>query len=566
MLGKLLRQVRCLFGNTDKSKDKHRGARVFRRASSKARTSKSNEFGPARLLSTSPPVFLTGIARGEDLGIARAFGRAYGDVQAGFIVFPTWSIERPGRSNQINNSLTEHLALYPRHKFRFICNTPREAEMMSEVGLSAEFLNKNFMVSDEIFCPLDGASAEFDAVYVARFMPVKRHELAAQIPRVGYVAYVQPTGGEDPKDQFRELCDAALARNSDHVLLNRLRDGLPINMSHAEVNAAINRAAVGLILSEVEGSSYASMEYLLAGVPVVSTPSIGGRDIFFDPEFCLVCEPDPASVGNAVSAIRARNIPRDIIRARTLAKIAPERRRFLSLVDELIEELGGEARYSAGEAWPFGDISGVPWRYYREHLEAFGQSERSELAVELGLPAAILEGVQLQARELRPIVAAIKERPNCSLLVFGCGRDTLFWEAVNREGATTFLEDNPGWASRARASVTSATVHLVTYDTKLPDWRQLLDSPAKLVLDLPEEISARRWDVILVNGPAGHNDAQTGRMKSIFAASRLVAPGGCVFVHDCQRPAEEAFASRYLGDSRVFIQVKGRALLKGYAF
>ena len=54
-------------------------------------------------------------------------------------------------------------------------------------------------------------------------------------------------------------------------------------------------------------------------------------------------------------------------------------------------------------------------------------------------------------------------------------------------------------------------------------------------------------------------------MKSIHAASRLVSPGGRVFVHDCQRPVEQAFVSRYLGDDRVFIEVKGRAVLRGYA-
>jgi hypothetical protein len=85
-------------------------------------------------------------------------------------------------------------------------------------------------------------------------------------------------------------------------------------------------------------------------------------------------------------------------------------------------------------------------------------------------------------------------------------------------------------------------------------------------MDLPVEVGSRRWDVILVDGPTGHKDGQPGRMKSIYAASTLVAPGGCVFVHDCERPAEQAFASRYLGDDRLYIEAKGRAMLRGYAF
>lgn len=519
--------------------------------------------GPVRILSVDPPVFLSGIAYIEYLGLAGAFSRHYGNMPAGFIIFPTWSIEYPGCPEAIRQRLDEHRARYPNHKFRFICNARAEEELLRGVGIPAMFLNKNFTVSDQIFHPLANASPEFDAVYVARLVAEKRHELAAQIPRVGHVAYVQ--GEADRKEEFRELHSAMLARNPAHELINEISDGLPVAMSHQQVNAALSRAAVGLILSEVEGSSYASMEYLLAGLPVVSTPSKGGRDVFFDSEFCVVCDPDPASVRDAVAALRARNIPREVIRAKTLAKIQPERDRFLSLVDDLIEELEGERRY-AGRDWPFGDVSGVTWRYFSLHLEDFAQRQRRALAEELGLDASVLDDVQLETAELRPIVSAIKERPNCSLLVFGCGKDSPFWEKINGGGTTAFIEDNPDWANKARAGLTTATVHSVQYGTKLREWRKLLDAPSKLHLDLPQEIAARKWDLVLVDGPAGYEDSTPGRMKSIYAASQLVAPGGRVFVHDCERPAEEAFASRHLGDDRAVLEVKGRAVLKGYAF
>jgi glycosyltransferase involved in cell wall biosynthesis len=523
----------------------------------------TTSFGPVRLLSAAPPVFLSGIPRNKDLGIAGAFARHYGNINAGFVIFPTWSIEHSGRLEAIRRKFFDHAERYPNHSFRFICNTRTEAALLEQVGLPALFLNKNFMVSDQIFRPLPGAGIEFDAVYTARFMPVKRHELTAAVPRVAYVAYLDPTPGR--WELFRTLCAEVLARNPDHVLLNEIVDGLPIRMSHQQVNAALGRAAVGIILSEVEGSSYASMEYMLAGLPVVSTPSKGGRDVFFDPEYCIVCEPDPEAVRDAVAALRARNIPGELIRARTLARIEPERQRFLTLIDDLIEQLGGQRRYGAG-AWPFGDISGVTWLPFQEHLAAFAKRLRADLGEELGLGAGALANVQLEARELRPIVAAIRERPGCALLVFGCGNDSHFWERVNRGGTTAFLEDNPQWIADARSSLVTAVVHTVQYGTRVSEWRQLLDQPSGLIMDLPAEIVSRRWDVILVDGPAGYSDTQPGRMKSIHAASRLVAPRGCVFVHDCERPAEQAFAERYLGDNRLFVEVKGRAVLRGYAF
>jgi glucuronoxylan 4-O-methyltransferase len=135
-----------------------------------------------------------------------------------------------------------------------------------------------------------------------------------------------------------------------------------------------------------------------------------------------------------------------------------------------------------------------------------------------------------------------------------------------RGGITAFLEDQPEWATEARARLASASVHVVQYGTTVSEWRGLLDQPAMLGMDLPEEIGARRWDVILVDGPAGYDDTRPGRMKSIHAASRLAASGARVFVHDCERAVEQAFAARYLGDARLFVEVMGRALLRGYAF
>jgi uncharacterized protein (TIGR01627 family) len=532
-----------------------------RRPQPRAKPDVPRDFGPARLLSSAPPVFLSGIPLNCYLGIASAFASRHGNTSAGFIIFPTWSIEGSDAPAAIRQKLADHSERYPNHLFRFIGNTAKEAQLLQNVGLRAEILNKNFMVSDRVFRPMPNTTVEFDAIYNARFIALKRHQLAAAIPKVGYIAYIE----NDRWRAFRELSAAALARNPQHVILNKLVDGLPTPMSHEKVNAELGRASVGLILSEVEGSSYASMEYLLAGLPVVSTPSKGGRDVFFDPEYCIVCDPDPAAVRDAVAALRARNIPREIIRARTLAKIQPLRARFLAMIDDLREELGGERQYCDG-AWPFGDESGVTWRPFKEHLAAFAERSRAGLGEELGLGTDTLAGVQLEAEELRPIATAIRTRPGCALLVFGCGRDSPFWEKLNHGGTTAFLENDPKWAAMARAALATATVYSVQYGTRLTEWRRLLDSPSELVMELPAEVSSRHWDVILVDGPTGHKDTAPGRMKSIYAASRLVASGGRVFVHDCERPAEQAFVSRYLGDDRLFIEAKGRATLRGYAF
>ena len=525
-------------------------------------------FGPVAFLSRDPPVFMTGIAYDGFLGIAPAFGDRYGDVDAGFMIYPTWSIENAGLCARIRAAALAHGRRFPKHKLLFLCNTQREADLLWLAGLPAIHLNKNFTVSDTIFRPLPDAVIEFDAIYNAQFAPFKRHELAAKVGRVALLTYIDGSDGRDEKQ--KELLAATLVRSPSHVLINPLVEGFPVRLSPPEVNAALNRAAVGLCLSAVEGSNYASMEYMLAGLPVVSTPSEGGRDVFFDPEFCVICEPDPEAVRDAVAGLKARNIPRDYIRARTLAKIEPMRRRFLTLADEIASNLGGQRRFHG--PWPFGETNAiVTWDTFQNHLNVFDSSGATpsiakENAIEIDLLSADLTDIQLQPSELRPIIKEISARPGCSLLVFGCGNDSVLWERANRDGTTAFLEDDPEWLKLVRARLTKAEAHLVRYGTKRSDWAALLNSPDRLRLDLPAEISSRRWEVVLVDGPAGFDDEQPGRMKSIFAAAELVAPGGCVFVHDCDRQVEREYAARYLGNHRLFIEVKGRSILNGYAF
>ncbi len=323
-------------------------------------------FGPAALLSRSPPIFKTSIAHGQYLGIAPAFGARFGDVPAGFIVYPTWTVEDTNLVAIIARAVAEHRRRYPNHRLICLCNTRREAELLTVSGVPALHLNKNFTVSDTIFRPLPNVSVEFDAIYNARFVPSKRHQLAAATPNVAYLAFAE--GSPARLEDHRLLLAAAVADNPTHVLLNPQANGLPERLSPGQVNAHLNRAAVGLCLSAAEGSNCASMEYMLAGLPVVSTPSSGGRDVYFEEEYCVICEPTAGAVRDAVAALKARKIPREYVRARTLAKIEPDRRRFLTLVDDLLSSLGGERRFEG--PWPFGETSGlVAWDSFDRHLK-----------------------------------------------------------------------------------------------------------------------------------------------------------------------------------------------------
>jgi glycosyltransferase involved in cell wall biosynthesis len=53
-------------------------------------------------------------------------------------------------------------------------------------------------------------------------------------------------------------------------------------LTHEEVNKFINKSRVGLLITPIEGASWASMEYLMCGLPVISCKSKGGRDVFYN--------------------------------------------------------------------------------------------------------------------------------------------------------------------------------------------------------------------------------------------------------------------------------------------
>ena len=83
----------------------------------------------------------------------------------------------------------------------------------------------------------------------------------------------------------------------------------------------------------------------------------------------------------------------------------------------------------------------------------------------------------------------------------------------------------------------------VEYSTRLSD--PPLD-PCVLPLGLTDDIARQAWDVILIDAPEGQQPDSPGRQQSIFLASKLAAPGSTIFLHDANRPAEQAFAGQYL--------------------
>jgi hypothetical protein len=169
--------------------------------------------------------------------------------------------------------------------------------------------------------------------------------------------------------------------------------------------------------------------------------------------------------------------------------------------------------------------------------------------------------IQLSYDEVKIIVDAVRAKAPCNFLVFGVGNDSRFWSRLNRGGNTVFIEDNEKWFHEAIKSDRRLRAYLVNFLTLRSQWPELIESPDRLDMILPQEIEREKWNVILVDGPNGYDDVNPGRMKSIFLASRLAANSGDVFVHDCHREVEQIFSDRFLKPENLKAEV---GLLRHY--
>lgn len=227
------------------------------------------------------------------------------------------------------------LRLY--HKFRRLLKK-KNIELLllhnskAELSFAKVFGFKSFLINQNIHCrentfTIKRAEKKYDAVYTAAAKPYKRLHLAEKIESLYIVTYFWPEEknekGEWPLHEFEPRIV--------HADFNRFR--IPLS----EVCYKLSQSKVGLALSKKEGAMWASMEYMLSGLPIVSTKSVGGRDFFFDDRFVKIVKDDSESIAKGVQELVNKEIDPGFIRTETLEKIEPVRQQYLNLIFELIK-------------------------------------------------------------------------------------------------------------------------------------------------------------------------------------------------------------------------------------
>jgi hypothetical protein len=289
-------------------------------------------FDMVSIVSIDPPILLAGAHPSR---LAKYLQPALRGKNLTIFYRAGWSLEHRFTFDDRISAIRSAQRQFPLHRYIFAVNTPHEAEQVRAAGIRAEFLNENAFIDEFAFHPQETQPKEFDAVIDAQIAPYKRLELAGLVRSLLVITF---TMSERFNADYGNLVRARLAHAT---WANRpFWDNTYQKLNRAQVAETYRRARVGLCLSAMEGANLASIQYLLSGLSVVSTKSIGGRDVFFDPAYARVVDATAEAVAGAVDNFVRNGIPPGEIRRRTLEKIWPIREHFGEI---LTRELGHPA-------------------------------------------------------------------------------------------------------------------------------------------------------------------------------------------------------------------------------
>ena len=102
-----------------------------------------------------------------------------------------WEHETPKNALPFAEKIKEVLGQCPRLTITVLANSPNEVRVLSDLGLNCVLCHQNAFV-DERRYPIVQREKEFDAIYIARITPFKRHALAKQVASLRLVGLPPP--------------------------------------------------------------------------------------------------------------------------------------------------------------------------------------------------------------------------------------------------------------------------------------------------------------------------------------------------------------------------------------
>ena len=248
------------------------------------------------------------------------------DSEPTYLIFQLgYHVEKIWRLEEVKRQFNEVTPLIANKNIKliFLANSESERNLLEKSGFSTIYCNQNAFLDENKYKVLN-TKKKYDALYLARITPIKRQELARKVTNLRLIGNYF----EVEKDYFIER-------------INELKNSKWKRKVWAfNVYKHMAEAHVGLCLSPEEGAMFVSAEYLLCGLPIVSTKSLGGRDVFFEQEFLRVTNDCPVEIQSAVQELKGLNINPHYIRFKTIQNFKKHRSNFIDLIQSIYDECG----------------------------------------------------------------------------------------------------------------------------------------------------------------------------------------------------------------------------------
>lgn len=248
-----------------------------------------------------------------------------------------WHYETEARGERLEREYNEISKSLPQMKVVFVTNSPEEEAMIRKHGMNAEFCHQNAFIDERRLPLYSPDKKDFDAIYVARITPFKRQELAAKIPRVRLVSSWEYPAERDYVKMVLSVIPGVSYSSK---------------VSYNHISKEMSRAAVGLCLSAEEGAMFVSAEYLLSGIPVVSTKNLGGREYVMPKDYWRRAEANAESVAAATEELKNLHVDPSDVRAKTLEMYRPHREKMCKILKGIFDSHGLDGdKLSRFENW-----------------------------------------------------------------------------------------------------------------------------------------------------------------------------------------------------------------------
>ena len=234
--------------------------------------------------------------------------------------------ETADRMEYVKQHLPQIQSFAPKLNIIFFCNSLIEQENFKAIGQQTIFCNQNVFLRENRYA-VTNQKRIYDATYVARITPIKRHALSLGIPKLLLIGDYK----ENEKDYAEDFLKQA---RKNHAVWIRKVYGI-------FMYRYMNRAQVGLCLSEREGAMYVSAEYALCGLPVLTTPNKGGRIVTLPMEYCCLLSEDqvtPHGVNEGVQSLIAKQYSHYEIRQAAIKLLNDYREAYYDLIHKIFTE------------------------------------------------------------------------------------------------------------------------------------------------------------------------------------------------------------------------------------